>query len=146
MITLIPYDPIHIQQMTIVSEPNMEIALDIDQWAESMNEGEAYTAICEEGIIGCAGVRPLWHGVGEAWMCASPLLMSYQIGTIKAMQKMFDDIISRNGYVRIQCIVNENIHRGMPFAKFFGFQVEGLLRKYFNNEDYILLSRIGGIE
>lgn len=146
MITLIPYEPIHVKQITIASEPNMATTLDLDKWAEAMNEGDAYTAICDDGIVGCGGIRPLWHGVGEAWICASPLLQFHQIETIKAMKAMFDDIISRNDYVRVQCIVNENIHRGMPFARFFGFQVEGLLRKYFNDEDYILLSRIGGIE
>ena len=93
-----------------------------------------YAAIFEGHIVGVGGLAIHWEGVAEVWMiltadCKKKGL--YGIVALYAIQNKMDELIEENNIWRAQATVRTDFPKAIEMIEFFGFQREGLLRKYF---------------
>tara|TARA_E500000305_G_scaffold1214_1_gene1183 strand:+ start:6940 stop:7368 length:429 start_codon:yes stop_codon:yes gene_type:complete len=94
-------------------------------------------------LIFSSGVYPLWDGVGEAWFLPALTLTKNKLSAIKIIRKKLEELSNEFGFRRIQATCDAEIERDIRFAKFFGFQSEGRLRRYgLEGQDYIMMARL----
>ena len=101
------------------------------------------TLFDDKTILGFGGVHLLWRGVGESWIMLSTEGRKKPLTVAKYTFNLFDDIMARNSLERIQASVASDDPKAISFAKWLGFEVEGLMRKYGpDGNDYYRLARI----
>ena len=103
-----------------------------------------YVTLFDEDTILCfGGVHLLWKGVGECWIMLSNEGKLKPLTVAKYTIKLFDDIMSKDSLVRMQASVSASDPKAISFAKWLGFEVEGLMKKYGpDGNDYYRLARI----
>lgn len=139
---LVPFDPEHVRMMEVASEPWLGTGDELVRYAQAGRMGPAWTGIADEGPVGCAGVRILWKGTGEAWALFTPLLWKYRFSVQKAVLRYLDSIEREYGLERIQAQVDESHPRALEWAHSLGFEEEGLMMYYFNGRHYWMVSRL----
>jgi RimJ/RimL family protein N-acetyltransferase len=103
----------------------------------------AYTGLSGGKVLGCAGIIPIWNGVGDFWMYLGKETFKDKILTIRIMQELLDDIITNNHLHRVQAVVKTDFCAGHRFAKFFGFEFEGHKRHYGpDKEDFTQYAKV----
>jgi hypothetical protein len=85
-----------------------------------------------------------WNGVAENWCIVidRELMEKNAKSLVRDMHMMIDE--ARKGFKlhRIQCIVDSENVRDLRWATFFGFEPEGLMKKYGpDGKDYYRLAR-----
>ena len=101
-------------------------------WAETLQQpGWSFTLIEHGHIICCAGIVDMWPGVGEAWVIASNKIHEYPRKFIRfAKTDVMQRVIDENGLWRVQAVCKSDWPVALKFARFMGFEVEGVMRKY----------------
>ena len=143
---IIDYEPDHARDI-LAGEMNKGAPKHIGQFrdfAENLNRpGTSFTAIDNGYLIACAGIIPLWSGVGEAWFLASERVHEYTRPIIKAVKKDFNRIIEEQKFVRVQAAVRVDWKQAQRFSRFLGFEEEGLMKKFGpDGSDYYRVSRV----
>jgi len=107
------------------------------------NHSISWTGLQGGKIVGSGGFTPLWDGVAEIWLLLNPDAFKRKKVALRLMKHILNDIIQREKYHRIQAVVLKGYEKGMKFAEFFGFENEGLMKKYTTNkEDFYRYARI----
>jgi len=139
MLRLQPFEQKHLEQINL--------GYDMPQQAkDSFMRGtkvNGMTLFDEDTILGFGGVHILWKGVGECWLMLSTEGKLKPRTVAKYTLKLFDDIMSEDSLERIQASVAAADPKAIAFAKWLGFEVEGLMKKYGpEGGDYYRLARI----
>ena len=124
---LIPFEPRHVREMVMASEPWLGTGEALSRYAEAGMAGPAWTGVADEGYVGCAGVRILWK---------------YRFSVQKAVLRHLAIIEEHYGLDRIQAQVDEGHPRALEWAHSLGFEEEGLMMYYFNGRHYWMVSRL----
>lgn len=112
------------------NEKGLKNQKDAVRWAKlNETEGVGYTAICNEEIIGCGGVRIYWEGVGEAWALYPKKVGQMHLDPQIAKKQLYK-IIDDNNLIRVQSTPRCDWPEGLTYSKWLGFKVEGKMRKY----------------
>jgi|TARA_R110001592_G_scaffold211878_1_gene463974 hypothetical protein len=143
---IVDYKPEHARDI-LAGEMNKGAPKHIGQFrnfADNLNTpGTAFTALDNGYLIACAGIIPLWSGVGEAWFLASERLHDYSKPIIKAVTKDFKKIIEEHEFKRVQAAVRTDWPEAQRFSRFLGFKQEGLMEKFGpDGSDYYRVARI----
>jgi RimJ/RimL family protein N-acetyltransferase len=116
-----------------------------ERWYENQEHlfrPPAYTGICEGKIVACAGIQPLWSGVGEAWIAVCPDAHLYT-GLPGAIKDILEYVEKVNAFHRVQASVRADDLVALRLDRWLGFQAEGIMRKFGPDEaDYIRLARV----
>lgn len=144
---VVPFEPDHLRRL---DPREMEARLfaaipsDLDAYARAMDQpGLSFTGLADDGtVIGCAGVRPLWRGVGQAWA----LLSVHAPHAFKAVHRAalagLADAFATGGFHRVQISVAVDFPAGLRWAGRLGFEVEGRMRRYgMTGDDHYLMAR-----
>ena len=103
----------------------------------------SWTGLQGGKIVGCGGFTPLRTGVAEVWLYLNPDAFKRKKVALRLMRHILNDIIQREKYHRLQAVVLKGYKEGMRFAEFFGFENEGLMKKYTTDkEDFYRYARI----
>lgn len=139
MIEYVKYHPDHLLSMDgrllITDEPvSREIA-------EYHSYFPATTVVCDEEVVACFGMNYLWSGVAEAWVAfrddvPDRFPKSLAVGTRVALDTM------ANMVDRLQAVVDVNKDNAIRFVEHYGFEREGILKKYRHNRDYVMYARV----
>lgn len=92
--------------------------------------GAAFTAVENAAVLGCAGVAPLWPGVGQAWAVLSDAMLARPTSLTRATARALDRIIAAEDLRRVQATVRDGHGAGGRWLSFLGFELEGLLVNY----------------
>ena len=113
-------------------------------YAEELHEpGATYTVIHNGKIILCCGIVNMWPGVGEGWGIASSYIHQSKMPFIRVARQVLDDVVEKNNLWRVQGVVKVGWASALRFSKFFGFEVEGVMRQYGPERgDYFRIARI----
>jgi len=105
-----------------------------ETWAE-MNElqGPAFTGLYEGKIVGCAGIRVLWPGVGEAWAIFSPEIVNLKQEAYHYVLKFLSQIVDDWKLHRVQAQARTDFPLASKYLEGLGFVFEGLMRKYYDD-------------
>lgn len=102
-----------------------------DEWQElalrAQDEGRGYTACLEGDPIGCAGVRVINPGVGEAWALFSPLIRTMPKTLFKAVRTGLDEIIAEEKLKKLVSIVDMEDKAALRFMAHLGFSPKRLI-------------------
>ena len=105
----------------------------VKTYAESLElPGWSFTILDHGHLIACVGISEMWEGVGEAWF----------VGSARLHQKSRE---KKHKLCRVQAACRADWAEALRFAKFMGFEEEGLMKKYgHDGEDFIRLAKIYG--
>lgn len=84
----------------------------------------------QDQLLWISGVVKLWPGVGEFWMLTDDKFPEFYKKEPKVFIKGIRHWLRGLNYHRIQTPVRADFETGLRFVKFFGFEEEGLMRKY----------------
>jgi hypothetical protein len=140
--TVIPFVPEHLVEMTMQDNPDNTGNLDRDTLLRKAQEklnGPAITLIDDENrIVMCGGIINIWQGVGEAWSVSSTIAARYPKSILSTARKFIGRC---SEYHRIQAIVIDGFIRAEKLLAHLGFEREGTMRKYSaSGQDYKLFS------
>ncbi len=136
MITLVAFTGDHIRQMRkLYPDEVLGVGSDPESFIKELEvQAMAYTAL-EDGVpIGCAGIIPLWKGVGEAWACLTPAIMKKPMFLHRTVKKMLKHLQEKGRFHRIQCGVLLDFKVGSNWAMRLGFISEGPMYMYCPNK------------
>lgn len=91
------------------------------------------------------GLILFWSGVAENWCMVidREAMLKYSKYVVKDMLEMIDQAKNAFSLHRIQCIVDAENERDIRWASFYGFEKEGLMRKYgHDGKDFIRMARV----
>ena len=104
---------------------------------------QSFTAIHNGHVVACGGITPMWDGVGEVWLLGSHRVKENKTSLTRAVYDTLGFLMDNNNYWRLQGTVLANWESGLRFARFFGFEQEGVMKKYGpDQQDYIRVARI----
>jgi hypothetical protein len=105
--------------------------------ANQLAHGQAFTGVCEKGLIACAGILPIWKGVGEGWCVGSPLIQHFRFSFPKVIHRKIQEIINFYQLDRLQTIVDRDFIISQKWVERMGFQYEGEMPKYIAGRTYL---------
>ena len=108
--------------------------------------GWSYTVIDNGHLIACVGISEMWQGMGEAWFVGSSQLNKKSRSFLRlAKSGIYEKVANEHGLRRVQAACLASWPTALRFAKFMGFQEEGLMKAYGQNgEDYIRVAWLNG--
>lgn len=130
---IVNFEPRHLRR--VAPQPaQAALALYRDWLADRLDpyalRGCAFTGLIEGRVAGCAGVRPLWAGVGEAWAVFSLEALDRPVALFRAAARGLAAMEDAQGLRRIQATCHADHDAGARFLQALGFEREGLLRRY----------------
>jgi RimJ/RimL family protein N-acetyltransferase len=93
-------------------------------------KGLSFTALYHGQAIACAGIRPLWPGVAEAWLLFGPEVKNHRIFIVKSIKQYLSDLIIKYNLWRLQAYCRTDFPEAINFLYHLGFRVEGKARRY----------------
>jgi len=85
----------------------------------------------------------MWQGVGEGWLIMSKYGYDIPKTVARYADEFFDVIMTEANLQRVQASVNALDPRSVRFARWLGFENEGLMRKYGpDGTDYYRMARV----
>jgi RimJ/RimL family protein N-acetyltransferase len=125
------------------AEAFANIDKDADLESKSNQWGTAFTGFAEDGIIGCAGILPVWSGVGHAWVVMGKDYKSHRIWIHKNVKSFMNKVICGLDLRRVQANVVCDFDAGKEWLERMGFENEGRMKKYGpDGKDHYLYARI----
>jgi RimJ/RimL family protein N-acetyltransferase len=120
----------------IIKDNNKE-CMDLEQ------EHLAFTGLINDKVIAAAGMKRIWGDVAEGWFIAKNDVWNYPITIAKAVKQNIDYLATSNNIKRLQTAVRADFGIGIRFAKWLGFNNEGLMKSYgFDGSDHYRMARI----
>ena len=128
---IVPFEPPHLRAVAPqCAQAEHATYVETLETSALVQPGMAFTAIADQTVLGCAGVVPLWPGVGQAWAVFSEELLAHPVTLTRASERALDRIATAQDMRRIQATVRDGHGRGARWLSFLGFELEGLLVNY----------------
>ena len=137
---VVPFRAEHLEGLVLQSaQKDMSGYLSRDYGAGLEHTGQAFTAIRDGQILGCAGVETIWANRGIAWSLLGQVTPFELLGIHRHVSAFLESLSLR----RIEMTVDARHGSGRRWAVMLGFQREGTLRAYTpDGRDCHLYSRI----
>lgn len=100
------------------------------------------TEVVDKTYIACGGFILLWPNTAELWAKVSPECNQYVVEMNQIALNFISDTARALHLSRLQATVDKEFLMAKRWIEFLGFKKEGLLKKYFNNRDYLMYSQI----
>ena len=140
---ILPFKISHGLEIKVRAEETIKSNKEFREWLKSLkNAGNCFTALYENEIIICGGVRVILPHVGEAWVICSECIKKYTRELYKYSRIVIENIIEKERLYRVQAYVKADWKDAISFIENLGFELEGLVRKYINGENYYLYARV----
>ncbi|MCF7811451.1 GNAT family N-acetyltransferase [bacterium] len=129
---IIPFEPDHVLLLgDRKEETEMRHHEDFMKWAkENHTPGTSYSGFYEGKLLGCAGVRIMWKGVGEAWAMFAPEIIMYGKEAYVYVGEYLKKIMDDNNLHRVQGHVDSEFILAIKYIENLGFKIEGKMRKF----------------
>jgi hypothetical protein len=115
---------------------------DLDKALKDSHKGCSFTGFTTEKIIGCAGILPIWGGVGHAWVVLGNDYKKHRIWIHKQVKDMFVKIAIGGQFKRVQANVQCDFHNATRWVEAMGFERESTMKKYGpEGKDYYMYTR-----
>lgn len=103
--------------------------------------GISMAAVHEGKAIGMAGMFSVLPGVTQVWFILSDDIKDHKLWFHKQCKRAINLWIKHYKAHRVQATVDANFTMGVKWAKSFGFEIEGTMRKFSAQEkDHYLMS------
>ena len=133
------------EDMAFVRQNPFEGAVKDYPYMEIPDEN-TYTVIYESAIVAVGGLQVRWEGVGLLWLMLTADCKKYGIHSLlalEAIKEKMEHLIKKNNLWRAEAAVRTDFLQAIKMIEFFGFEREGLMRKYYPDKtDSYLYARI----
>lgn len=106
--------------------------------AELAAHGESFTVTDGPDIIAVIGLIRQWDGCERAYALLSDKAGPSMLSITRQVRAYLEKCTVR----RVEAAVQRNFEAGHRWARLLGFQPEGWMRKYWNDEDAMLYARV----
>ena len=103
---------------------------EMDRLIKDNHKGCSFTGFAEDKIIGCAGILPIWDGLGHAWVVMGKDYKKHRIWIHKQVRDMFLKIAVGMKFRRVQANVQCDFYDAVRWIEALGFTPESILRQY----------------
>ena len=145
MIKIVPFSFEHAKYIAY-NEMNAEIVNVKERYMSNLEQlvkpETSWTGMIYDKIIASGGMVQLWDNVYEGWIMATADIKKHPISTARIIKKIFAEVMEKHDVHRLQTTVKADYEIGHKFAKWLGLEKEGLMKKYLDDNDYYLYSRI----
>ena len=145
MIKIVPFEFEHAKYIAY-NEMNADIVNVKERYLKNLEQlvkpKTSWTGIIDDKIIAAGGMVELWDHVYEGWVMATADIQKHPVATARIIKKIFAKVMVEHEVHRLQTTVKSDYEIGHKFAKWLGLEKEGLMRKYLDDNDYYLYSRI----
>lgn len=129
------YDGIEAETLQSVNIPEL--------LAYYQTQGECYAGIVDGKVVGFAGVRYVWKGVGQTWMLMNASARPFIREIMEVIIGTFEEIVKVRGYHRVQTFVRAGDHSSAKIAEMYGLKFESTMKAYGpNREDYHIYAQV----
>lgn len=105
--------------------------------------GDGYVGIIDGEVIGFAGVRLIWKGVGQTWMLMNQSAKPEIREIMEVIIGTFEEIVKVREYHRIQTFVIDGDRSSKKIAEMYGLTYESTMKSYGpNKEDYHIYAQV----
>ena len=124
-----PYRPEHLTKLAL--QPDQQAArvfISEPGYPEMLASTNAFTAIIDGRIVGCAGIMELWKGRGMAWA-----LLTGEIGgeNMRRIHFAVKRYLDASTFQRIEATCDVNFAQGHRWLRLLGFTMETpVMRRY----------------
>ena len=102
-----------------------------------------FTARKDGKIVMMGGAHVMWQGVGEGWLIMSKYGYDIPKTVARYADEFFDVIMHEAQVQRVQASVHAEDSQAVKFARWLGFENEGLMKKYGpDGSDYYRMARV----
>ena len=106
--------------------------------ARFIASGPAFACV-DGSVMAIGGVLPIWEGRGLAWGLLSDSIGASMTTVHRAVLRGLNDLFVMD---RVEAQVALEHAEGFRWMRLLGFQQEGVLRSFYEGQDYALFSRI----
>ena len=97
-------------------------------YAEELEKSFAFTGFVDDRIIACAGIQPMWSGVGKIWAVLAQDIGGYGL---LAVHKAVRRVLAMRPERRLEAEIDSSFEEGHRWIKMLGgFVFEGTMRGY----------------
>lgn len=143
MIKRIPFDIGHLDLMDIRPlDRDSVVCLDSVRYVlkNLPLRSECVTIIIDGRLIACMGYWSPFDGTAEVWLIPSIYVKEYRFAFVRIVENYLKVLADTFKWSRIQTVTRTDLfHR--RWMKALKFEEEGIMRKYFQGEDYIISAR-----
>ncbi len=149
MVDIIPYQPAHLLKMDLrlYERGFAELVESFERYAQELAiDGLSYSGMLDDVPVACAGICPIYNGVGEAWFIFSPRFeigrpsrpwASVSMAAKRGLKRAFEI-----GFHRVQTAIPVDFLEGQRLVRHLGFMSEGPMKAYGpNGEDFMRFAR-----
>jgi len=140
----VPFETWHLDAIDIPEEQVVRIANGFKKEIAFMPYNyHIGTCFYDGEVLMVGGITKLWPGVGELWCFISNSFNKIPLREfIRVANSSIEDAINKYSFHRLQITI-ANDKKQMKFCRLFGFETEGLLRKFTSSgEDHWMASRV----
>ena len=105
-------------------------------------EATSFTVEDNGEVLGCFAFLQVSEKRGVVCAFISRNAGRVMLQMVRKIRKLLDDGMERTGMERIEISVLEEFEHGERFAKMLGFELEGVMRKYYKGRNYKLFARV----
>jgi hypothetical protein len=139
MIDVIPARPemadaIEVQEAQLLSG----LPVNRDSLGSFIRSGPAFACV-DGGVLAVLGIIPVWEDRSLAWGVLSARIGANMLPIHRAVLRGLDTLFVVR---RVEAYVAADHPEGFRWMKLLGFECEGMMRRFHNNKDFALFSRI----
>ena len=128
MITIREFSPFDLAAMNL--QPRQEHmgagATDISYAISLASNGESFSIVDGDCVLGCLGTTDFWPGRKYIWAFLSGDIGPHMLQVTRAIRKW----IQKDDTVRLETAVQCDFPQAIRWAEMIGFKREGIMRKY----------------
>lgn len=126
MLEVVKFRPEHVSNI----ETDFDMPKSFKDAFRSGGDVDAFTVMQGDTVVALGGIHVLWDGVGEGFCMLSKHSGKWQTSIARYARSMFEGIIQNNGLHRVQASIHESDPEAIRFAKWLGFENEGMMLHY----------------
>lgn len=144
--SIVRFQPQHLNRLDLKEPELSELRLDpstLDRVAQAAEPDASWTGMFHGKPVVCFGIRTIFPGVGEAWLLPGADIDRHAISVCRGSRRIYQHFIDEGVFRRIHVVVDPANDTAFRFAKWNGFDVEGVMRKFgVDGSDHLLMARI----
>lgn len=109
-----------------------------EKLAVHIDNGLAMAVVSGSRILAVGGILDVWENYGKAW----GLLADDLNGNMAPIHRIVERVLTVSPLRRIEAQVAVDHRAGQRWVRMLGFQHEGRMRAFFNDQDYDLFARV----
>lgn len=139
MPNIVPFKKEHLDRINLVFEMSDAGKKSLASYDDVIG----YTGMEDDTVLATGGVHRMWDGVGEAWLLVGKEGYEKPRTVARYTDLIFQHIQEEYDLFRIQASVSALDIVANRYARWLGFEKEGIMRKYGpDGSDYIRYARV----